>query len=1395
MALLLEDRTLPSLTVTATNPPSPNGVFTLPAPLTYDVSFNEAVDPTSVEASDLTLSGLAGAIATDVTVLPGNTTARFTIGGVTAEGTLCASIAAGAIKNPFGNPVSAFAGLYQVDVGTLPYPTPLVAKNPPGSLIYDPAATGVINFGGDTDNFTLNLDPGQTVTIIVTASASLQPTVQFTAPGGAVLGSSAASGTGQTALLQTTAATAGGVYTITIGGVGGTTGTYTAQAILNAAQEVEDVIPGVNDDTRAAAQNIDGSFITVQTPQAAAQRGAVLGGNAAAPGTWNDYYAFTAAAGETDTFAINNLTGSGANVFLEDGTGAVLASGVAGATNVDGVIGNFPITTAGTYYVRVSGSAAATYSLVVTKNAAFDAEPNDSFAAAQPLGNVSGVLGAIAAGTGAYQAAAVPFAFEDISGTGTVITALDGQLGDDNSISIPIGFTFPFFDANNSSAFVCSNGFLTFGAPDSSFDNQDLTVFPSIATIAPFWDDLIVTGAANSHVYFQTLGTGANERLVVQWNNVSFVDDTLHVGGLTFEAVLGADGSVRFNYLSLVTGQNVGHDNGASATVGIKAAGTQGPDRLLLAFNNGPNAFVGTGKSTLVNRSAAGGEDWYSINVTTTVSALRLETGTPGDGPGEPGNILNPRIELYDPSDTLVASGTLMGDGRNEFIQYQPLVTGLYRGRITGEAGSGGEYFLSQNFSPTVTAFNVTSPINENDTAVVTGTFSDPGTPDTHTVLISWGPDEGPTQLNLPAGVFSFTANHQYLDDNPTGTPSDVYPIAVLVTDSHAASGSAQISVTVNNVAPSNVVLNTGTINENDTFTLNGSFTDPGTLDTHTVVVTWGPGEGSTTLNLTAGVLTFSASHQYLDDNPSGTPSDVYPVAVTITDDDTGSGTGSTSVTVNNVAPVATLTGPASGSIFAAGTPVTFTGTYSDVGTLDTQTARLTITSDGMTPITTSPVAVSGGLLRIPFTFTSAGVYHVTLTVTDDDTGAGSASTVDGLDAMVVVYDPSAGFVTGGGWINSPAGAYAANPALTGRANFGFVSKYGHGATTPTGQTEFQFELGNLNFHSTSYDWLVVAGARAQFKGNGAINGAGDYTFLITAIDGALPGGGGVDKFRIKISGSGGVVYDNQMGAADDSAAATALGGGNIIIHSQGPPQLAAGGQGPGGPTAISITSDQVSAMLPEAIARWVATGLPASEVALLRSATAEVADLPDGYLGAAPLWGHVITLDVNAAGYGWFVDPTPGHDAEFVTASGVASAPRGGPAAGHMDLLTVVMHELGHVIGLDSRFGGDPTNLMYAYLGTGDRRLPQPAASTDTAGLTGPGEARMPTPNGGTPKLAEWNPQRRSPDSGTDPAFGPRRAEADAIQGPTTRSPTYVEWLAATDDDEPQFGQWRVRI
>ena len=179
--------------------------------------------------------------------------------------------------------------------------------------------------------------------------------------------------------------------------------------------------------------------------------------------------------------------------------------------------------------------------------------------------------------------------------------------------------------------------------------------------------------------------------------------------------------------------------------------------------------------------------------------------------------------------------------------------------------------------------------------------------------------------------------------------------------------------------------------------------------------------------------------------------------------------------------------------------------------------------------------------------YTTAGVYTVKLTVVGD--GENSAQSAF---RYVVVYDAEGGFVTGGGWIDSPEGAYAPDPSLTGKATFGFVSKYKKGAKEPTGETEFQFKVADLNFHSTSYDWLVVAGHKAKYKGGGTINGGGNYGFMLSAVDEKLTPSTDVDRFRIKIwdkDNGDAVVYDNQMGADEDAVPATAIGGGSIVIH------------------------------------------------------------------------------------------------------------------------------------------------------------------------------------------------------------------------------------------------------
>jgi hypothetical protein len=79
----------------------------------------------------------------------------------------------------------------------------------------------------------------------------------------------------------------------------------------------------------------------------------------------------------------------------------------------------------------------------------------------------------------------------------------------------------------------------------------------------------------------------------------------------------------------------------------------------------------------------------------------------------------------------------------------------------------------------------------------------------------------------------------------------------------------------------------------------------------------------------------------------------------------------------------------------------------------------------------------------------------------------------------------------------------------------------------------------------------VIAGSKAQFKGSGTIDGRGDYAFMLTVIDGKINGGGGEDKFRIKIwdKNTDEIIYDNQIDNSDDKDPTTVIGGGSIVIH------------------------------------------------------------------------------------------------------------------------------------------------------------------------------------------------------------------------------------------------------
>jgi len=195
--------------------------------------------------------------------------------------------------------------------------------------------------------------------------------------------------------------------------------------------------------------------------------------------------------------------------------------------------------------------------------------------------------------------------------------------------------------------------------------------------------------------------------------------------------------------------------------------------------------------------------------------------------------------------------------------------------------------------------------INEDGTVLLTGQFEQLGVQVVHTVDIAWGDGETST-LVLGPDEFGFEAEHQYLDDDPSGTLSDDYEVVVTVADNDGDSDTGSLPLTVLNVAPALEDVKATDVLENGLTVLTGSIADPGTLDSFTLMVDWGDGTSLETFDYAAGTTAFTEAHQYLDDDPSGTTADNYTIGLTLADDDKGSYSGSTTVTVTNLAPVIT---------------------------------------------------------------------------------------------------------------------------------------------------------------------------------------------------------------------------------------------------------------------------------------------------------------------------------------------------------------------------------------------------------------------------------------------------------------------------------------------------------
>jgi PKD repeat protein len=423
-------------------------------------------------------------------------------------------------------------------------------------------------------------------------------------------------------------------------------------------------------------------------------------------------------------------------------------------------------------------------------------------------------------------------------------------------------------------------------------------------------------------------------------------------------------------------------------------------EELVAAVHGGPHA-------TLRLRDAELFEDQSTlavINISDSSPTAHQVTIDWGDG--SPATVINAGANQRDVLAVHKYLDDPAGPGDGSFTVTATVTNTL------GESTTTSATILVKNGAPKIDSLTMNSPINESSTATLTGTYSDVGTLDTHTLDIDWNGD-GTFDQSVAVTGSTISVSRQILDDNPTGTTSDTFNVNVRLRDDDGGEATGAVPLTVRNVSPSITALAvTSPVVENGTATLTGSYVDAGTQDTHTLDLDWnGDGTFDQTVAVSGG--SFSVTRQFLDDDPTGTSSDTFNVNVRLRDDDGGTTLAATVLTVRNANPVVVLD-PGAISIFENGTAV-LSGTYNDVGSLDSHELDIDWDGDGAFDET---IAVSGGAFTVTRQFfddnptgTRFDKSIVTVRLRDDDGGVGTDTAsleVRNANPAVALVPPSA---------------------------------------------------------------------------------------------------------------------------------------------------------------------------------------------------------------------------------------------------------------------------------------------------------------------------------------------------------------------------------------------------
>jgi hypothetical protein len=210
---------------------------------------------------------------------------------------------------------------------------------------------------------------------------------------------------------------------------------------------------------------------------------------------------------------------------------------------------------------------------------------------------------------------------------------------------------------------------------------------------------------------------------------------------------------------------------------------------------------------------------------------------------------------------------------------------------------------------------------------------------------------------------------------------------------------------------------------------------------------------------------------------------------------------------------------------------------------------------------TCTPSTVSGvsydDKLTVTCTFDVVPVNTYTVQVTVD----GDYYTGDGEDVLVV-YDPSLGFTTGGGWFYWPGSENEETDYLGDKTNFGYTMKYNKKGRNVKGSlllirhlpdgsiyrvksnALYGLALGEMEVDGENIGWASFAG-KSTYLEPGWPEPIGNYEFLVYVEDHNEPGTG-VDRFWFEVRDKD-RIPDMSM-AEPATTNAEYIQGGNIVV-------------------------------------------------------------------------------------------------------------------------------------------------------------------------------------------------------------------------------------------------------